>query len=62
MRYGKFATTMQQQKEDEVQKLTKKEQLYMTSILTGKALLLVKSFLSLDHFLQYSIAQNSGFA
>ena len=62
MRGGEFSTMMQQQKEDESQKSMEKEQRAMTSTLTGKALLLVQSVLSLHHFLQSSVTQNSGVA
>ena len=62
MRDSEFATMMQQQEEDEVQKLVEKEQQAMTSTSTGEALLLVQRVLSLRHFLQSSIPQNLGVA
>ena len=52
---GKFATMMQQKEEDEAQKWIEKEQRSMTSMTTGKYLLIVQRVLSLHHFLQYSI-------
>ena len=60
MRDGKFATMMQQQEEDEAQKLMEKEQRVMSSTPTGKALLLIQRVLYLHHFLQSSIPQNLG--
>ena len=62
MRDGEFATMIQQQEEDEAQKLTEKEQWAMTSTLTGKALLIVQCVLSLHHFLKFSIPQKLGVA
>ena len=62
MRDGEFATKMQQQEEDEAQKLMEKEQRAMSSTLTAKALILIHRVLSLDHFIQYSIPQNLGVA
>ena len=62
MRDGKLATIMKQQEEDEAHKFLEKEQRAMTSTLTGKALVLVQSFLSLRRFLQSSISQNLGVA
>ena len=62
MRDGEFATMMQHQEEDEAQKLMDKEQRAMSSIPTGKALVLVQIVLSLHHFLQSSIPQNLGVA
>ena len=53
---------MEQQEEDEAHKSTEKEQQVITSTLTGKALLLVLNFLSLNQFLQSSISQNLGVA
>ena len=58
MRDGEFATMMQQQDEDEVQKLMEKEQRAMTSTPTGNALLLIQCVLSLHYFLPSSIPQN----
>ena len=52
MRDSKLATMIQQQEEDEVQKLIEKEQWAMISTLIGKALLLVQCVLSLHHLLQ----------
>ena len=62
MRDGKFATMMQQQEEDEAQKLKEKEQRVMSSTPTGKALLLIQRVLYLHHFLQSSIPHNLGVA
>ena len=62
MRDGEFATMIQQQEEDEAQKLTEKEQRAMTSTLTGRALLIVQCVLSLHHFLKFSIPQKLGVA
>ena len=62
MRDGEFATMMQQQEEDEVQKLMEREQRAMSSTLEGKALILTQSVLSLQKFLQYSIPPNLDFA
>ena len=62
MRDGKFSTMMQQQKEDEAQKLMDKEQRAMTSTPTGKALIIIQPVLYLHHFLQSSIPQNLGVA
>ena len=62
MRDGKFATMMQQQEEDEAQKLMEKEQRAMSSTLTGKALFIIQRVLSLHHFLQSYITQNLGVA
>ena len=50
IRYGEFATMMQQQEEDEVHTFMEKEQRAMTSTPTGKALVLIQSVLSLHHF------------
>ena len=60
MRDGEFATMIQQQEEDEAQKLMEKEQRAMTSTPIKKALLLVQRVLSLHHFLQSSIPHNLG--
>ena len=60
MRYGKFSTMMQQQKEDEAQKLMDKEQRAMTSTPTGKALIIIQPVLYLHHFLQSSIPHKLG--
>ena len=54
----KLATMMQQQEEDEAQKLMEKEQRAMTSTPTGKAFLLVQRVLPLHLFIQSSIPQN----
>ena len=62
MRYGKFETMIQHKGEDEAQRSMEKEQRSMTSMPTGKALLLVQCFLSLYHFFQSSIPQNLGVA
>ena len=62
MRDGEFSTMMQQQEEDEAQKLMDKEQRSMTSIPTGKTLLLVQRVLYLHHFLKSSIPENLGVA
>ena len=62
MRDGDIATLMQQQEDDQAHKWTEKEQLVMTSMPTGKCLLLFKHFLSLQHILQYSIPHNFGVA
>ena len=62
MRYGKFPNMMQQQEEDEAQKLMEKEQRVMSSTPTGEALLLIQRVLYLHHFLQSSIPQNLGIA
>ena len=62
MRDGEFATMMQQQEEDEAQKLTAKEHRAMLSTLTVRALLFFQRVLSLHHFLQSSIPQNLGVA
>ena len=62
MRDGEFATMIQQQEEDEAQKLTEKEQRAMTSTLTGRALLIVQCVLSLHHFIKSSITQKLGVA
>ena len=58
MRDGEFATVMQQKEEDKAQKPMEKEQWAMSSMPTGKALLLIQRVLSLHHFLQSSIPQN----
>ena len=55
MRDGEFTTMMQQQEEDEAQKLMEKEQRAMISMPTGKDLLLIQRVIYLYHFLQYSI-------
>ena len=62
MRAGDFATMIQQQEEEKVQKSMEKEQWAMSSTSTGKALLLIQCVLSLQHFLQSSIPQNLGVA
>ena len=62
MKDGELATTMQQQEDDEAQKLMEKEQRALTSTPTGKDLLLVQRVISFYHFLQYSIPQNLGVA
>ena len=62
MRNGQFATMMQQQEEDEVQKLMEKEQQAMSSTLTGEDFILVQRVLSLHHFLQSYIPHNLGVA
>ena len=62
MRDGKIATMMQQQEEDEAQKLMEKEQRAMSSMPTGKALLFIQRVLFLHHFLQSSIPKNFGVA
>ena len=59
---SQFSTMMQQQEENELQKLMEKEQWYMKSTPIRKALLILKSFLFLHYFLQYSIPQNLGVA
>ena len=46
MRYGKFATIMQNQEEDKAQKSIEREQWAMSSTPTGKYLLLIYSVLS----------------
>ena len=61
-RDGNFPAMMQQKEKDEAQKSMDREQRAVTSTLTGKALLLVQRVLSLHHFLQSSIAHNSGVA
>ena len=50
MRDDKLATMIQQQEEDEAQKLMEKEQRAMTSTLIKKALRLVQRVFSLYHF------------
>ena len=60
MRDGNFSTIIQQQEEDEAQKLMEKEQRAMTSTSAGKALLLVQSVLSLHNVIQSSIPQKLG--
>ena len=62
MRYGKLAIIMNQKEEDKAHKSTEKEQLAMTSTPIVNALLLVKSVLSLHHFLQSYIPHNLGVA
>ena len=62
MRDGEFATTIQQQEEDEALKSMKKEQRAMTSTPTGKSLLLIQRDLSLHYFVQSSIPHNLGVA
>ena len=57
---GKLATIMQQQEDYEAHKLTEKDQQAITSTLTGKALLLIWSVVSLHHFLQSYTPQNLG--
>ena len=59
---GEFATMMQQQDEDEVQKSMEKEYRAMSSTPRGKALLLVQRVLYLHHFIKSSIPQNLGVA
>ena len=53
---------MQQKEEDKAQKLMEKEQRSVTSMPTGKALLIVQYVLSLHHLIQSSIPQNLGVA
>ena len=53
---------LQQQEEDEAQKLMEKEQRVMSSTPTGEDFLLVKRVLTLHHFLQFLIPQNLGVA
>ena len=62
MRDGEFPTMMQQQEEDEAQKLMEKEQRYMSSTPTGKAFLIIQRVLSLNHFIKSSIPHNLGVA
>ena len=62
IRYGNLYTIMQQQEEEKVKKPMEKEQQAPASTPTGKALLLVQSFLYLHHLIQSSIPQNLGFA
>ena len=54
MRDCEFFTMLQQHEEDEAQKSTEKEQRAMTSMPTGKALLLVQRVLSLYHLFSLS--------
>ena len=60
MRNGEFATIMQHQEEEKVQKLMEKEQRSMSSMPKGKALLLIKRVLSLHHLIKPSIPKNLG--
>ena len=60
MRDGDFAIMIQQKEEDQAQKLVDIEQQAMSSISTGKDLVLVQRFPSLHHFIKYSILQNLG--
>ena len=62
MRGGNISAIIQQQEEDEAQKLVEKEQRAMTSTPIKRALLIVQRVLSLHHFLQSSILQNLGVA
>ena len=62
MRDGEFVTMMQQQEEDKAQKLMEKEQWDMSSMPTGKALLLIQNVLYLHHVFKSSIPQNLGVA
>ena len=62
MRDGKLATIMQNKEEEKSHKQMDKEQRAVTSTPTGKALLLIRRVLSLQHFLQSSIPQNLGVA
>ena len=60
MRDGGFSAVIQQQEEDEAQKLMEKEQQAMASTPTGEALLLIQCVLFLHHFLQSSIPPTLG--
>ena len=60
MRDGHFATMIQHQEEDQLQKLMEKKQWAVSSTPTGKALVLVQRVLYFHHFLHYFIPQNLG--
>ena len=60
MRDGELAIIMQQQEEDEAQKLMEKEQQAISSNPTGKALLLIQSYLSLLPFFSVINTPSSG--
>ena len=61
-RDGELTNIIQQQEEDEAQKLVEKEQQAMESTPTSRDLIIVQSVLSLHHFIQFSILQKLGFA
>ena len=52
-RYGELTKIIQQQEEDEAQKLVEKEQQAMESTPTSRDLIIVQSVLSLHHFLRF---------